>query len=55
MNKFYVFDMNNRKEIFTEILNADVNAYVPDSFFVYKNLILLLKEKSKLIVCEIIK
>ncbi|MFC2132969.1 DUF4905 domain-containing protein [Bacteroidota bacterium] len=54
LNRFVAVDIETDKELFNEILNADANAFVPDSFFVYKNLIILLKEKSKVIVCELI-
>jgi len=53
INKLYVFDLEKAKEIFGDILNKSANAYAPDSFFVYKNLIILLKEKKEILILEI--
>ena len=53
VNRF-VYDLNSGKKIYDEILDAAANGYVPDSFFIYKELLFILKEKSVLIVCEII-
>ena len=48
INKFRAFDLEKNKEIFNEVLSSNANAYVPDSFFVYKNLLILLIEKTGL-------
>ena len=48
INKFRAFDLEKSKEIFNEVLSSNANAYVPDSFFVYKNLLILLIEKTGL-------
>lgn len=53
VNKFFVKNLENGEEIFTEILNANVNAFAPDSFFCYKNYVLMLKEKKELLVYKI--
>jgi hypothetical protein len=50
VNKFIAYDLSRQKIVLTEILNAGTNAFVPDSFFIYKNYLLLLKEKNGLIV-----
>jgi hypothetical protein len=50
VNKFIAYDLSRQKVVLNEILNASTNAFVPDSFFIYKNYLLLLKEKNGLIV-----
>lgn len=47
-NIFYVLNLKTGGEIFSEILNSNVNAFAPDSFFIYKNLLLLIKDKKEL-------
>ncbi len=53
INKFNVFNLFKEKKIFSEILNKSANAFAPDSFFIYKNFIILLKEKKEIIILEI--
>ena len=53
INKIKAFDLQKGKEIYSEVLNKAANAYAPDSFFIYKNLIILLKEKREIIILEI--
>ncbi len=53
INKFRAFDLSNGKEILSDVLNKSANAFAPDSFFVYKNLLLLIKEKKEIIIFEI--
>ncbi|NOX19213.1 MAG: DUF4905 domain-containing protein [Chlorobi bacterium] len=53
-NLFLTIDKKKNKVILKETLNDDVNAYAPDSFFVYKNLLLLLKNRNETAVKEII-
>ncbi len=50
-NIFLAVEIANKKIIFEEKLNSHVNGIVPDSFFVKDNLIFLLKDKEKLLVC----
>lgn len=52
-NIFLAVDIANKKIIFEEKLNSRVHAMIPDSFFVKDNLIFLLKEKEKLLVCSL--
>jgi len=52
-NIFFAVDIEKEKYIFDEVLNSSLNAFVPDSFFIYKNFVYLLKEKKAVIVCEI--
>ncbi len=53
VNRFTAFDLSINKKVLTELLNSNTNAFVPDSFFVYKNFLLLLKEKNGLIVYKL--
>lgn len=53
INKFKAFDLSKKKEILSDILNKSANAFAPDSFFIYKNIIVLLKEKKEIIILEI--
>jgi hypothetical protein len=52
-NKLFAYNSLDKKEIYSLVLNKSANAYAPDSFFVYKNFVILLKEKSEVIVLEI--
>ena len=52
-NIFLAVDIADKKIIFEEKLNSRVHAIVPDSFFVKDNLIFLLKDKEKLLVCSL--
>lgn len=54
INKLKAFDLTKEKEIYSEVLNKSANAYAPDSFFLFKNMIIMLKEKKEVIVLEII-
>jgi hypothetical protein len=53
-NLFLTVDKKKSKVILKETLNDEANAFVPDSFFVYKNLLLLLKNRNETAVKEII-
>ena len=52
-NKIKAIELSTEKEIFSETLNKSANAFAPDSFFIYKNMIILLKEKKEVFVFEI--
>jgi len=54
-NEFCAVNLQTGKNIFTETLNKSAKAFVPDSFFVYKSFLILLKEKNEVIICEVIK
>ncbi|MGE5429913.1 MAG: DUF4905 domain-containing protein [Syntrophomonadaceae bacterium] len=53
VNRFLCADLVSGKIIFEDVLNANANAFVPDSFFMKGNLVFLLKEKKELIVCSV--
>jgi len=52
-NNFAVYNFKKSKKIISTTINKGLNAYVPDSFFCYKNLLLLLKNKTELEVFKI--
>ncbi len=39
--------------IFEQVLNKEANNYAPDSFFIYKNLLLMISEKKELLVYKL--
>jgi hypothetical protein len=45
-NKFRIIDRNSSEIILEEVLNENVNSLFADSFFVYKNFLFLLKDKT---------
>jgi hypothetical protein len=49
-NKFYVYDTIKEKLVIKEIINSSVVSAVPDSFFFYDKYLILIKEKSEVIV-----
>ena len=49
-NRFYCIEIENKKIILEEILNQEINAFIPDSFFKVNNLLFLLIDKTKLLV-----
>lgn len=52
-NKFAAVDLEKNQIIFTEILNSEAKAFAPDAFFVYRNILILLKERDQIIICRI--
>ncbi len=53
-NHFAVYNIAKKKKLFSDIINKDLNSFSPDSFFCYKNYLILLKNKKE-IVSYIIK
>lgn len=51
-NKIKIFHLEKRKEIYSDVLNKSTNAFAPDSFFMYKNFLIILKEKREIIIME---
>ncbi len=49
-NTFKILDKPTNTIIFEKVINKETNNYAPDSFFLFKNLLLLLSEKKNLIV-----
>lgn len=52
-NKFTAVDLKTNKVIFEEVLNSSAKGFAPDCFFVYKNILILLREKNQIIICRI--
>ncbi len=53
-NKFAAYNITKNKKLLSTTINKGLNAYVQDSFFCYKNLLLLLKNKNELEVFKIV-
>ena len=53
-NNFVAYNLEKNKRLISTSINKGLNAYVPDSFFCYKNLLLLLKNKTELEVFKIV-
>jgi len=54
-NRFYCIEIKKKKIILEEILNQEINAFIPDSFFKVNSLLFLLVDKKKLRVYSITK
>lgn len=54
VNKFYAVDLSNNKVLFSEILNSNLNAFVPDSFFIYKEYLIMLKERNSVLIYKLV-
>jgi hypothetical protein len=54
-NYFKVFDITKNKIVLNETLNSKSNKLIPESFFIVKDLLFLLVEKTKLVVYKIIQ
>jgi len=52
-NKFLAVNVDSGKEIFTETLSQNVDSFMVDSFFVYKNFLFLLKGKDEVVIYKI--
>jgi len=50
INRFFAVDKNKNKIIEDIVLNSVVNAYVPESFFMYKDYVILLIEKKGVLI-----
>lgn len=52
-NNFVVYNIVKKKKVISEVINKSLNSFSPDSFFLYKNFLLLLENKMKLTVHKI--
>ena len=52
-NQFVVYNIEKKKKVFSETINSGLNSSSPDSFFCYKNYLLLLKNKIEIISYKI--
>lgn len=53
INKFSAFDVVTGEELFNEILASNIDSFMMDSFFVYKNYLFLLKDKKEVVIRKI--
>jgi hypothetical protein len=53
VNSFYAIDKEKNKIIFKEVLNTNLELLMPDSFFTYKDLLILLKGKTQVEIYKI--
>ena len=52
-NVFSVYNIDKKKKVFSETINRNLNSFSPDSFFCYKNYLLLLKNKTEIVTYKI--
>lgn len=52
-NRFFTFNLTDNLEILNIVLNENLNAYAPDSFFIFKDWLIVLQDKRKVIVYKI--
>ena len=52
-NNFIAIDLAVNKVLLTKIINTNVRAFFTDSFFAYKNLLFLLREKNEVLIYSI--
>ena len=52
-NKFLAVDIDSGKEILSQTLSQNVDSFMVDSFFVYKNFLFLLKGKDEVVIYKI--
>lgn len=52
-NNFTAVDIEKNSTVISEILNSNTKAFMTDSFFMYKNFLILLKEKNGLIIYKL--
>ncbi|MEW6508150.1 MAG: DUF4905 domain-containing protein [Bacteroidota bacterium] len=53
MNRFFAYNLSKQEIVLDDILNVSTNSLIPDSFFVFKNFLLVLKEKNSIIVYQL--
>lgn len=53
INQFYCYNSRKGKSLFSEILNKGVSFPAPDSFFIYKNLLLFIRDKSEVCIYQL--
>lgn len=52
-NNFTAIDLEKKKKILKEVLNVNTKSFMTDSFFVYKNFLILLREKNGIIIYKL--
>lgn len=48
-NVFVIYNIDKRKKVNSEVINKNVSAFTPDSFFCYKNYLIVLKNKNEVV------
>lgn len=48
-NKFAVYNIEKKKKVLSDTLNRNLNSFSPDSFFLYKRFLIILKNKAEII------
>ncbi|MDX1700384.1 MAG: DUF4905 domain-containing protein [Melioribacteraceae bacterium] len=48
-NKFAVYNIEKKKKVISDTLNRNLNSFSPDSFFLYKRFLILLKNRAEII------
>jgi len=51
-NRFAAVDLISNEVVFEETLNSNSKVITPDSFFVYRDILILLREKDQIIICR---
>jgi hypothetical protein len=54
INKFYAVCLSSNKILFSDIISSKLNAFVPDTFFVYKEFLIMLKERNGVLVYKLV-
>jgi hypothetical protein len=54
LNRLFVYDTDSRKRLYYKVLNRELNVIVPDSFFIYKNILFILRGRSEVELLTII-
>ncbi len=53
-NMFAVYNIEKKKKLMLDVLNRNLNSFAPDSFFCYKNNLIILKNKVELVSYKIV-
>ena len=53
-NKFVVYNIVKKKKLYSDILNKNLNSISPDTFFCYREFLFLLKNKTELVIFNIL-
>lgn len=52
-NNFCAYDLSTESVLFAEVINENISVLMTDSFFIYKNILFLLKEKNGLVLYKL--
>ncbi|MCX8010147.1 MAG: DUF4905 domain-containing protein [Ignavibacteria bacterium] len=54
VNKLYIYDKSSQKILFSEVLNQSTPAPIPDSFFIYEDILYFIKNKNEIVALKLI-